>query len=98
MIYAIVLLSAFSLFSSTMLLLSIRKNLQFVELIEDFFEETEESIKILEFHLSKIEKKSKLEIMLDDPIIRELVDDIKKSKEAVQLVKDKMSTIVEESE
>jgi len=98
MIYAIVLLSAFSLFSSTVLLLSIRKNLQFVELIEDFFEETEESIKILEFHLSKIEKKSKLEIMLDDPIIRELVNDIKKSKEAVQLVKDKMSTIVEESE
>jgi hypothetical protein len=98
MIYAIVSLSAFSLFSSTALFLSLRKNLQFMELIEDFFEETEESIKILEFHLSKIEKKSKLEIMLDDPIIRELVDDIKKSKEAVQLVKDKMSTIVEESE
>jgi hypothetical protein len=69
-----------------------------VSLIESVSDQVEESTELLESCLARIERKSKLEVMFDDPVVKELIEDIKNSKEAVKLVKEKISIAIEESD
>jgi hypothetical protein len=51
----------------------------------------EESLEVLSFYQKRIERKSKLEVFSDDPVVKELVEDIKQSKKAVLLVSEKLT-------
>jgi hypothetical protein len=76
--------------------LSVKKNLQLLETIEDIAENYKETIEELNYYYEKIDKKSKLELFLDEPITRELVEDIKGTKKAIENAAKKISVFIEE--
>jgi hypothetical protein len=66
--------------TSIFLYLSVKKNLEFLEQQEKMLELFEESLRELDVCHKKIDKKAKLELFSNDAIVKELVDDIKKSR------------------
>lgn len=90
------ILLVFIIFLSTCLFLSVKKNLQLLETIEDIAENYKETIEELNYYYEKIDKKSKLELFLDEPITRELVEDIKGTKKAIENAAKKISVFIEE--
>ena len=78
------------------LFLSIKKNMELIERLEAVMEQVEESLEILDRYYVSIDKKSKLELLTDDPTTRELVQDIKGSKDAILLVANKIVESIEE--
>ena len=81
--------------TSVLLFFSLKKNVELVEIIEDSTEQVEKSLEILEFYQERIERKSKLEIMLDDPIVRELIEDMRGSKEALSSIKEQLVEFIQ---
>ena len=81
--------------TSVLLFFSLKKNVELVEIIEDSTEQVEKSLEILEFYQERIERKSKLEIMLDDPIVRELIEDLRGSKEALSSIKEQLVEFIQ---
>jgi hypothetical protein len=79
---------------------SVRKNLELMETIEEtaenYEEFTKEVLEQLNYYYNKIDKKSKLELFLDEPVTRELVEDIKGTKKAIRNAAEKISVFVEE--
>ena len=78
--------------SSVALYFSLKKNLQLVDELEKIEEKLDDSAKILEDCYEKIEKKSKIEVFSDDPIVKELVEDMKDAKNAIMLISESFST------
>ena len=85
-----------SIILSIALIFSIRKNLELLSIFEDSAEDFEEILKDLSFFQSRIEKKSKLELFLDDPVTRELVEEIKGTKKVVIRAAEKISVFLED--
>lgn len=96
MIFLLLLLLATNIITSIGLYYSIKKNLQLLESIEDFAESYKETIEELNYYYERINKKSKLELFLDEPVTRELVEDIKGTKKAIKSAAKKISVFVEE--
>lgn len=90
------LLTSLLIFVSFILFLSIKKNLEYMELLDGLEENFKDSINLLNQYYVKIDKKSKLELFLDEPVTRELVEDIKGSKNAVKDAAEKLSIYIEE--
>jgi hypothetical protein len=67
-----------------------------MELLDGLEENFKDSINLLNQYYVKIDKKSKLELFLDEPVTRELVEDIKGSKNAVKDAAEKLSIYIEE--
>lgn len=83
MITTVVLLSLFSVAASAALYYSVKKNLELIETLENTMEQTEKSVEILDYYYKRLDRKLKLEVMSDDPTIKELVEDMKQSRKAV---------------
>lgn len=64
-------------------------------LFEDVFESYRELLEQLNYYYDKFDKKSKLELFLDEPVTRELVEDIKGTKKAIKLAAEKISVFIE---
>jgi hypothetical protein len=77
--------------SSTLLYFSIKKNLQFLEQQEEMLELLESSLQDLEICRKKIDKKVKIEVFSDDPIVKELIDDIKQARFTVAIILEKLT-------
>lgn len=90
------LLTSLLISVSFILFLSIKKNLEYMELLDGLEENFKDSINLLNQYYVKIDKKSKLELFLDEPVTRELVEDIKGSKNAVKDAAEKLSIYIEE--
>ena len=75
---------------------SIKKNLELFDLIESSGESFEESLEELNRYYERIDRKSKLELFLDEPVTRELVEDIKGTKKAIKKLAEKISVFIEE--
>jgi len=69
---------------------SIKRNLYLSEAFEEMQTQTGESLDILDTCYQRVAAKANLELMSDDPIIRELVADMKMSREAILLVAHKI--------
>ena len=69
-----------------------------MELFDGIEENFKDSINLLNEYYTKIDKKSKLELFLDEPVTRELVEDIKGSKKAVKNAAEKLSIYLEETD
>jgi hypothetical protein len=95
-----VILLLLLLAQSAITFLSIRKNLELMETIEEtaenYEEFTKEVLEQLSYYYNKIDKKSKLELFLDEPVTRELVEDIKGTKKAIRNAAEKISVFIEE--
>jgi hypothetical protein len=72
------------------LFISVKKNLELLENLEEAVRQTEESLDLLDESYGKIYEKSKIEIFSDEPIVKELLNDINGAKDAVLLVANKL--------
>jgi hypothetical protein len=94
----LILLTALLISVSSLLFISVKKNLEYMELIDGLEENLKDSIELLNEYYVKIDKKSKLELFLDEPVTRELVEDIRGSKKAVKNAAEKLSIYLEETD
>jgi len=81
---------------SVSLYFSIKKNFELLEIIEGYGEQITESLEDLNYYYGRIDKKSKIEIFIDEPVMRELVEDIKGTKKVIKNVAEKISVFLEE--
>lgn len=72
------------------LIMSVRKCLDLVEKHEELGAQVEESLDILDECFQRISKTAELPIASDDPIVKNLLDDIKFAKHSILLVANKM--------
>lgn len=77
------LLSVSVFLTSSLLIVSLKKNIEFMEKIDEIQETLEKSLEILEIQSKKIDQKTKLEVFSDEPVVRNLIKDIIESKNAV---------------
>lgn len=70
----------------SVLWLSVKKNIEFSEKIDEIQETVQTSIDILNQQHQTIEAKTKIEVFSDEPIIRELIRDIQIAKNSVLVV------------
>lgn len=86
------------LLSSTILTISLKKNLEFMEKIDEVTDAIQESIEILAEQHEIMDKKSKIEVFSDEPIVRSLVQDIAIAKNAVLRVAKKLDDSLDEED
>lgn len=67
-----------------------------IQVLENAMEQIEDSLEILEVCKNKIEKKLKIDVLSDEPIVRDLIEDIKTSRHSILLISEKLSGIKEE--
>jgi|OM-RGC.v1.030243278 hypothetical protein len=79
----IAIFSCFSISLLSALVMSVKKNIEFMETFDDIQESLQRSLEILEEQKEKISQKSKLEVFSDEPVVRNLIRDIVESKNAV---------------
>lgn len=80
---------------SVMLFFSIKRNLEYMTLFDEVVESYRELFEQLNYYHDKFDKKSKLELFLDEPVTRELVEDIKGTKKAIKFAAEKISVFIE---
>ena len=85
------MLSTYSIFSSYVLYRSVKRNLELLELVEETNEKIEEAVETLDFYYKRLDKKSKIDLFLDDPTVRELVDDVKQARKTVSLISESLT-------
>ncbi len=77
------LLSTAFLSVSIALGVSVMRNIQYMERIDEIEESLQTAIEILDEQYKIIDKKTKIEVFSDEPIIRELVRDITVARNSV---------------
>ena len=93
-----ILLSIVLLVVSLALFVSLKKNIELIDRIEEIEDSVEVAIKILEEQYVKMDEKSKIEVFSDEPIVRSLVEDIAIAKESVLKVSKFLDMMVEDNE
>lgn len=63
---------------------SLKKNIEYMERLESVGDLIRSSIEVLEAQRDKIEQKSKIEVFSDEPVVRELIQDIAIAKVSVE--------------
>lgn len=74
------------------LFLSIRRNLELDERFEEMGEQVEESLDILNDCYQRVTKVSEMPVTSDDPVVQQLLSDIKYAKHAILLIANKIVT------
>lgn len=77
------LLSIGFVVNSVMLYYSIMRNIEYMEKIDEIEESIQSAVEMLDEQYQKIDKKTKIEVFSDEPIVRELVRDISMARNAV---------------
>ena len=86
MILTIIILSIFCLLFLVCLVWSLKKNIELSEKIENIVEQVENSLDVLDNCYQRATEKSKLEVFSDEPVVRELIDDIQTTRDAILLI------------
>ena len=89
-IYA--LLSVVIVVLGVALFLSVRRNLELDERFEEMGEQVEESLDILNDCYQRVTKVSEMPVTSDDPVVQQLLSDIKYAKHAILLIANKIVT------
>ena len=66
-----------------LLILSVKKNLYFQNRVEEINDRLEESLDVLDEVYQRIVEKTKLEVLSDEPVVRELAEDLKISRDSI---------------
>jgi len=69
-----------------------------VEVVENVDEQVEQSLDILDVSYRNIDHAAKLEVLSNEPAIREVMEDIRRARNAILLVANKVSSYAEDSE
>jgi len=94
----IVILSILILILVVCLVLSVYRNIQLMNSIDEITNQIEESLDLLDTIYGRLYDKSKIEVYSDDYIIREIVGDIKLARDTVLLVATKLVSFSEDEE
>jgi len=70
--------------SVTLTVLFARTGLSYETKLFETYQEMSESLNSLQLTFENVKKKSKLEIMVDEPVVRELIADIKTTKQILE--------------
>lgn len=65
---------------------SIRKNLQYSEKLQEVGDQVEESLDVLDACYQRAAERAKLEVFTDEPVVKELLEDIRTTRDAILLV------------
>lgn len=79
-------LSIYAIIASIVLIISIRMNLDYSDKLQEIKEATEEALDVLNTFYQRAAARAELEVMSDEPVVRELVTDLKGSRDAILLV------------
>lgn len=90
-----VVLTLWSLIASSLFVVSARRYLEMVDRLDEIEEIIENSAEVLGEMRQSIENKSKLEIFVDEPVVRELVSDMGRACTAIEDVKKSLEDILE---
>lgn len=82
----IITLGALCFLLSFFLFFSVRLNLKNVDKLEKINERIEESLDVLDVCYQRATARAALEVFSDEPVVKELVEDIRISKDAILLV------------
>jgi len=93
MLITIIILVIVCGFLGSCLFISVNKNLDQQDSIDTIRDMMQESINHLNNVFIKVEAKTKLEVMSDDPIVRDLVNDIRDARDTLKYVLDSILTL-----
>jgi len=79
----IFLLTLTLLSTSAVAFFSVRKNIELFEKLEDVSLSLSESLDILEEQIEAMDKKTKIEVFSDEPVVKELIQDMVIAKNSV---------------
>ena len=86
MVFFVVLLSVLCVLLATALAYSLRLNLQYQDKIESVSEQIEKSLDVLDTCYHRAAQRAGLEVFSDEPVVKELIEDIKETRDAILLV------------
>jgi len=98
LIYITVFFASLFLGSSVGLYWSLRKNIEYMERLEEVGSLIRDSIEVLEAQRQKIDQKSKLEVFSDEPVVRELIQDIVTARASVEVCMSVLTQVIEDEE
>jgi len=81
-----VILSSLIAILASGLLYSVRINLSYSDKLDEIQSVVQESLDVLNDQYTNIEKKTKLEVFFDEPVVKDLVQDIATARDAVLAV------------
>lgn len=80
----------FTFMLSALLFVSVRQNLQYSEKLEELGDQIDESLDILNGCYQRIAKAAETPVLSDEPIVQQLISDIKLTRDSVLLVANKI--------
>jgi hypothetical protein len=86
MITTIVILSLLCLTLAFFIYVSVKRNLEYQDKMQEIVDQTEVALDVLNTCYQRAAARAELEVMSDEPVVRELVQDIKMSRDAILLV------------
>jgi hypothetical protein len=79
-------IAVYSLVVTGLLVLSVRKNIQYTDQLDDLDDALQESLELLEEQYQRIDAKTKIEVFSDEPVVRDLIQDIATARESIRNV------------
>lgn len=92
MLAAVIILTAMLLVAVMLVVLTVRKNLELSDQREQLVDQIEESLDELDACFQRLSRNAEVNVMSDEPIIREVVGDIRRARNAVLAVASKVVT------
>lgn len=81
-----------------LLCLSVRRNFQLEDKLEELGDQVNESLDVLDGCYGRIAQKAEIPVMSDEPVIRELLSDMRMARDAVLLVANKLVVFDDEDD
>jgi hypothetical protein len=86
MLTLVIILSLLIACLSAALFWSVRLNLRYADKLEEISDQLDESLDILDTLYQRAAARAQLEVFHDDPVVKELVNDIQTTRDAILLV------------
>jgi hypothetical protein len=96
MLIAIIVLSIYSVLVTSLLAVSATKGISLEDQLEDVDATIDDALEVLEEQHKRLEAKSKIEVFSDEPIVKELVQDIATARDSVTAIARVLDQIFED--
>lgn len=98
MTIALIIISVLLLLTVVGLTMSIKRNLEMADKIDELGDQVEETLDVIDGCYQRIAKVVEMPVATDDPVIQQLVSDIKYTKQALLLIANKIVTFDQNEE
>lgn len=98
MTIALIIISVLLLLTVMGLTISIKRNLEMADKIDELGDQVEETLDVIDGCYQRVAKVIEMPVATDDPVIQQLVSDIKYTKQALLLIANKIVTFDQNEE